>query len=199
MSDFFFYLENGRKHEEPIETENPSKNYLEFSETEVVEDDCRDGCKDKAYFYDNGQMAIRNRAKGAKSEILNEILNVLKKMGKEFNEKIGALTGQIQTLSKTLIDSLSNAKSDSSESVSNLIEFNPELPEDPIVTEDLSKTNPDLSKTEVAKDDCRDGCKDKAYFYDEGVEEKPTHHNENLNVLKQINDLSETDAVSICA
>ena len=129
--------------------------------------------------------------------ILNEILNVLKEMGKEFNEKIGVLTGQIQTLSKTLIDALSNPKSDSSESVSNLIEFNPELPEDPIVTEDLSKTNPDLSKTEVAKDDCRYGCKDKAYFYDEGVEEKTTHHNENLNVLKQIgvqiNDLSETE------
>ena len=129
-------------------------------------------------------MAIRNQTKREESEILNEILNALKEMGKEFNEKIGALTGQIQTLSKTLIDALSNAKSDPSESLDYLIEFNPELPEDPIMTKDLSKTNPDLSKTEVAKDDCRDGCKDKAYFYDDGVDEKPNQNNEILNVLK---------------
>ena len=105
-------------------------------------------------------------------------------MGKEFNEKIGALSGQIQTLSRNLMGALSNAKSDSSKSLDYLIEFNPELPEDPIMTKDLSKTNPDLSETEVDKNDCRYGCKDKAYFYDEGVEEKPTHHNEILNVLK---------------
>ena len=89
-------------------------------------------------------MAIRNQTKREESEILNEILNALKEMGKEFNEKIGALTGQIQTLSKTLIDALSNAKSDPSESLDYLIEFNPELPEDPIMTENLSKTNPDV-------------------------------------------------------
>ena len=105
-------------------------------------------------------------------------------MGKEFNEKIGALTGQIQTLSRNLMGALSNAKSDSSESGSNLIEFNPELPVDSIRTEDLSKSNPDLSENEVAEDDCRNGCKDKAYFYDYGVEEKSTNHNEILNVLK---------------
>ena len=125
----------------------------------------------------NGQMERRNQARqndfGFNLDHY-KILNVIKEMGKEFNEKIGALTGQIQTLSKTLIDSLSNAKSDSSESVSNLIEFNP----------DSSITNLDLSETEVAKDDCRDGCKDKAYFYDEGVDEKPTQNNEILNVLK---------------
>ena len=105
-------------------------------------------------------------------------------MGKKFNEKIGALTGQIQTLSKSLTDALSNAKSDPSESGSNLIEFNPELPEDQIMTEYLSKSKTDLSKDEVAEDDCRNGCKDKAYFYDYGVEEKSTNHNEILNVLQ---------------
>ena len=117
----------------------------------------------------NGQMEKRNQARQNDSGFNLDhykILNVIKEMGKEFNEKIGALTGQIQTLSKTLIDALSNAKTNSSESLDYLIEFNPELPEDPIMTEDLSKTNPDLSKTEVAEDDCRDGCKDKAYFYD---------------------------------
>ena len=61
MCLIFFHLENGLKPEEPIESENPSKNYLEFSETEVVENDCRDGCKNKAYFHDNGQMAIRTQ------------------------------------------------------------------------------------------------------------------------------------------
>ena len=121
-------------------------------------------------------MAIKNQTKREESEILNEILNALKEMGKEFNEKIGALTGQIQTLSKTLIDALSNAKSDLSESVSNLIEFNPDYL---IETENLSESNP-----EVVENDCRDGCKDKAYFYDEGVDEKPNQNNEILDVLK---------------
>ena len=67
-------------------------------------------------------------------------------------------------------------ESESSESVSNLIEFNPDYL---IETENLSKSNP-----EVAEDDCRDGCKDKAYFYDEGVDEKPNQNNEILDVLK---------------
>ena len=135
----------------------------------------------------NGQMERRNQARqndfGFNLDHY-KILNVIKEMGKEFNEKIEALTGQVQTLSKTLIDSLSNAKSDSSDSGSNLIEFNPDLQDDPSETENLSKSNPDLAESEVAKDDCRDGCKDKAYFYDEGVDEKPTQNNEILNVLK---------------
>ena len=75
---FFFYLENGLKPEEPIENENPPRNYPDLSETDVVEDDCRDGCKDKDYFYDyltekNGQMKIRNQAREAGPEILNPL------------------------------------------------------------------------------------------------------------------------------
>ena len=137
-------------------------------------------------FADRGPSKFDETLKNFQVQYLHhyKILNVIKEMGKEFNEKIGVLTGQIQTLSKTLIDALSNAKSDPSESLDYLIEFNPELLEDPIMTEDLSKTNPDLSKTEVAKDDCRDGCKDKAYFYDEGIDEKPNQNNEIFNVLK---------------
>ena len=84
MPDFSTYLENGLKPEEKIETGNLLESYPDLSETEVVQDDCRDGCKDKAYFYDydnNGPMKIRNQARVAGPEILNPLnLNLFKGM-----------------------------------------------------------------------------------------------------------------------
>ena len=78
MCLIFFYLENGLTPEVPIGTEKPPRNYPDLSESEVVEDDCRDGCMNKDYFYDyltenNGQMKIGNQARGAVPETLNPL------------------------------------------------------------------------------------------------------------------------------